>query len=163
MSHYQKISSSLVKSRKNRLNIINFPINFSLGYPINFSLGCTSGNWYCHCKLTLPTPPMQLNCHADNVFGWSRAFALSFSKSPSVLLLIKALLYYVQREKLSRYNGPFLDTQGFTSLTHITLMMAADNQYQLWGRYVAEQDCARKHYTLTWSNIRKYSHQILYI
>ena len=65
---------------------------------------------------------MQLLCHAHNVFGY---------KSPSTLQLPKALFCDIQWETLSRYNEPFLATQGFTSFTRLDLMIAAGNPLDL--------------------------------
>ena len=73
---------------------------------------------------------------------------LAFGKSPSsTLLLTKALSCEIQSwEVLSRYNGLFLGTYGFNFFTRLnlwSLLIASDNQKELWGHCIAQQDCTR--------------------
>ena len=61
---------------------------------------------------TLPTPPVQQNCHSDNFLDQLRAFPPPFGQSPLGLPITQDFCL----EKLTRNNGPFLDTCCFARL-----------------------------------------------
>ena len=70
------------------------------------TLGYTDGDWFYQCIFTLPTPPVKQNCHSDNFF-----FRLPSAKVHQDYQLLRTFDWCLM-EKLTRNNGPFLDTCG---------------------------------------------------
>ena len=51
---------------------------------VKSTLGCADGDWSYLCIFTLPTPPMQKNCHSDFFLDQWRVSPPSFGQSPPI-------------------------------------------------------------------------------
>ena len=60
---------------------------------VKYTLGCADRDWAYWCIFTLPTPPMQKNCHSHYFLDGLRAFPPPFGQSPSGLPITEGLLF----------------------------------------------------------------------